>query len=140
MPETAAIRAYMARIIRERGLHAGPNFVGPDGAVSISAAAFLAAHGWEPDSFRTDEELAVTLIGCSASAMQAIKAISADLDTEPSVTPITDDHEVPDHIEHLERWASTPQFRDETPPTVDQVISRILRTNDALDTPQTLAA
>ncbi|MFI7096789.1 hypothetical protein [Streptomyces lydicus] len=137
MSDTADIRSYMARIITERGLHTGPNFVGPDGTVSISAAAFLAAHGWEPECFRTDEDLAVTLISCSAPAMQAIKAISADLDTEPNTTPITDDHEVPDHIEHVERWASTPQFRDEEPPRVDQVIGRILRTND---TPQALAA
>lgn len=137
MPETADTRAYMARIITERGLHTGPNFVGPDGAVSICAAAFLASHGWEPEPFRTDENLAVILISCSAPAMQAIKAISADLGTQPSVTPITDDHDVPDHIEHVERWASTPQFPDEQPPTVDQVIGRILHTNDA---PHTLAA
>ncbi|MEW1754150.1 hypothetical protein [Streptomyces angustmyceticus] len=137
MSDTADIRSYMARIITERGFHTGPNFVGPDGAVSIGAAAFLAAHGWEPDSFRTDEDLSVILISCSAPAMQAIKAISADLDTEPSFIRITEDHDVPDYIEHVERWASTPQFRDEQPPRIDQVIGRIVRTND---TPRALAA
>ncbi|MFJ8677175.1 hypothetical protein [Streptomyces sp. NPDC093589] len=137
MSETAEIRAYMARIIRERGLHTGRHFIGPNGAVSISAAAFLAAHGYEPDSFRTDEDLAATLISCSAPAMQAIKAISGDLDTAPAFDVIAPGYETDDHIEHVEHWASTPQFRDEQPPSLNQVIGRVLRTNDI---PRTLAA
>lgn len=139
MPETAAILRYTARILTERGLHTGDQFEAPNGALDICAAIYVAAHGKNLRVFAFDEDYSIGFIECSADAMQAIRALSDALDTEPTVTEIAPGHDVPDHIEHVSTWAMFGTAFTGTPNT-SEVISRVLRTADALDTPQTLAA
>lgn len=140
MPETAAILRYAARILTERGLHTGDQFAAPDGSLDICAAIYVAAHGKELKVFAFDEDYSIGFIECSADAMQAIRAVSNGLDTEPCVTPIAPGHEVPNYIEHVSNWAATIPVFGTRQPTTAEVIGRILRTADALDTPQHLAA
>lgn len=143
MPETARILRYTTRIISERGLRTRRNFVGPTGDIALSAAIYLAAHGKELNVFRFDEDLSIGFIQCSAPAMQAIRAISNALGTEPPVTEITARHEVPDHIEHIEHWTAHGTTFDKHAPTTARVMALLERTADALDAagaPHTLAA
>lgn len=140
MPETAAILRYTARILTERGLHTGDQFAAPDGSLDICAAIYVAAHGKDLKVFTFDEDLSIRFIECSAPAMEAIKAVSHGLDTEPCVVPIAPGHEVPDHIEHVSNWAATIPVFGTRQPTTAEVIGQLLRTADTLDAPQTLAA
>lgn len=133
MPETADILDRTAKLLHREGLHTGEQFAGKDGALDVCAAIYLAAEGRIPPEFYTDEDASLLLIGCSAKAMLAIQAISAVLDTEPCVTVICPGHEVPDYIEHVSHWAATRAPLAETPPTVSEVIGRILRAADHLD-------
>ncbi|MFE1767275.1 hypothetical protein ACFW81_24035 [Streptomyces angustmyceticus] len=140
MPETAAILRYTARILTERGLHTGDQFAAPNGSLDICAAIYLAAHGKQLRVFTFDEDLSIGFIECSAPAMAAIRAVSDHLDTAPCVTPIAPGHEVPDYIEHVSNWAATIPVFGTRQPTASEVVSRLLRTADALDAPQALAA
>ncbi|MEU8682941.1 hypothetical protein [Streptomyces sp. NPDC048611] len=140
MPETAAILRYAACILTERGLHTGDQFAAPDGSLDICAAIYLAAHGKQLRVFTFDEDLSIGFIECSAPAMQAIRAVSDHLDTPPCVVPIAPGHEVPDYIEHVSNWAATAAVFATRPPTTAEVIGRLLRTADTLDTPRALAA
>lgn len=141
MPDTARILREAARLITRQGLHTGTQFAGPsngfsslDGPLDVCAAIYIAATGKAPSEFQRDEVTSLAIIGASASAMQAIRALSDDLDTEPSTIPITEDHAVPDHIEHVSNWAATaPIGKDTVPPTPAEVVGRILRTADTLD-------
>lgn len=140
MSETASILRYTARILTERGLHTGDQFAAPDGSLDICAAIYVAAHGKQLNVFSFDETLSIGFLECSAEAMQAIRVLSAGLDTEPCVTPIVPGHEVPDYIEHLSNWAATIPAFGTRQPTAAEVIQHLVRTADALDTPQALAA
>lgn len=140
MPETAEILRYAARILTERGLHTGDQFAAPDGSLDICAAIYIAAHGKQLNVFAFDEDLSIGFIECSAPAMQAIRAVSDELDTAPCITPIAPGHDVPDYIEHVSNWAATVPLFATRQPTTSEVIGRILRTADHLDAPRTLAA
>ncbi|MFD8384284.1 hypothetical protein ACFV2X_38180 [Streptomyces sp. NPDC059679] len=140
MPSTAHILRETARILTRQGLHTGSQFAGPsvgfsslDGPLDVCAAIYVAATGKGPAEFQRDELASIRLIECSAPAMQAIRAISDALDSEPSMDQLDRGVEVPNRIEHVSNWASTRAVGEKTPPTADEVIGRILRTADALD-------
>ncbi|MFJ3699576.1 hypothetical protein ACIPW9_36545 [Streptomyces sp. NPDC090052] len=112
------------------GLHTGTQFAQAGGRIpslDICAIAYLAAEGNVPTEFFTDEVASIRLIECSAGAMQAIRAISDALDTEPCTTEITPGVDIPDYIEHVSNWAATPPVGETTPPTAPEVTGRILR-------------
>lgn len=123
---TAAILRAAAGILTVNGLHTGKQMATKN-AIDISAAIYWAAHRTEqpPVVFFTDEDLSLRLIESSETAMAAIKALSDALDTSVSVT-----NGQPDYIEHVSNWACTPGLFQTAPPTVSEVIGRILRAAD----------
>lgn len=140
MPETTAgILRTAAHLITRHGLHTGDQFATRTGRLDISAAIYTAAEGTTPAEFHTDEAASIRLIECSARAMQAIRAVSDALDTPPCVTTIAPGHDVPDHLEHVSNWAATPPVLTAQPPTTSEVIDRLLRTADTLDSRPHLA-
>uniref|UniRef100_UPI0030E44FC4 DUF6197 family protein n=1 Tax=Streptomyces tubercidicus TaxID=47759 RepID=UPI0030E44FC4 len=146
MSETARILHQAARLIGTYGLHTGAQFAGPSDSfgslhapLDACAAIYIAAEGKGPSVFQHDEDASVRLIECSAPAMQAIRALSDALDTEPPYIQITDDHTVAEYVQHVSRWASSPVFSDEQPPSTSEVIGRILRTAEAIDAPRLAA-
>lgn len=125
---TETVLDRTARLIHLHGLHRGEQFAS-FGRLDVCAAIYLATHGRPvPAEFYTDEDASIRLIECSAPAMQAIRALSDALDTEPCFTEIVPGHEVPDYIEHVSNWASTAPIGHTDPPTTSEVIGRILRT------------
>lgn len=129
MYTTPTILKRAAHLITLRGFHAGDQFAASrHGALDVCAAIYTAAHGFpvRPE-FYTDENASIRLIECSAPAIQAIRAISQVLDTEPCVTQITPDYDVPDYIEHVSYWAVTAPMWSTTPPTPAEIVGRILR-------------
>jgi hypothetical protein len=136
MQSTAqTLRAMATRAARD-GIHTGEQFASHEtGALDISGLAFVTAEDTEvPAEFYVDEDASIRLIECSAGAMLAIKAISSVLDTEPCATEIAPGHDVPDYIEHVSIWAMTPPVFETRPPSLSEVIGRILRAADHIDT------
>ncbi|GGU62070.1 hypothetical protein [Streptomyces lavendofoliae] len=134
MPHTKRIHEMVAIHIRCSGLHTGPQFAapGPRPCLDLCAAYYLVAEGGPvPLEFYSDETASIRLIECSAGAMQAIRSLSAALDTEPPVTTIAPGVDVPDYIEHVSHWAATPAIGEQRPPTESEVIGRILRATRA---------
>ncbi|MEV4975600.1 DUF6197 family protein [Streptomyces scopuliridis] len=131
---TPTILRRAAHIVTNRGLHTGDQFAASrHGALDACAAIYVAAHGFPvPPEFYTDEIASIRLIECSATAMQAISAISQSLDTEPCFIEIAPGHTVPEHIEHVSNWAATAPIGSKVPPTTSEVIGRLLRTADHL--------
>lgn len=141
MNGTDLILRETARIIDFRGLHIGSQFATNTGRRSsleapldICAAVYAATTGRVPDVFYTDECASLALIESSEPAMAAIRAISEALDSQPCET-----NGQPDYIEHVSNWAATRAPFAPTPPTTSEVIGRILRAAQNLDTPQTAA-
>jgi hypothetical protein len=128
-----------ATLINNRGLHTGPQFAAPGPLrprLDICAAIYVVSEGGPvPPEFYTDEAASLRLIACSADAMQAIRALSAALDSEPCTTEIAPGVDVPDYIEHVSNWAATAPTARTTPPSTSEVIGRILRAARACTTP-----
>lgn len=138
MHATARDLEAIAYLIHHGGLHTGNQFAdGISMALDVCAAAYAIAEGDIPDEFFTDETASIALIEASPRAMTAIKAISDALDSDPCETPDTDGLYQPDYIEHVSNWASTTPVGATKPPTVSEVIGRILR---AANHAQTTAA
>lgn len=137
MPNTAAILHRAAKLIAVEGLHTGEQFASTYNGLDICAAVYVSAEADFPTEFFTDEVASLHLIECSAPAMAAIRAISQALDSEPCETEIAPGCPVPDYIEHVSNWAATPPIGEHTPPTTAEVIGRILRAAQALDTQTT---
>jgi len=136
MHSTAEVLQRMAQVISLHGVHTGDQF-----AVrthenrltqhDICALAWVVAEGRiAPREFFTDEAASLAIIGTSAPALAAIRAISDALDTDVCVTEIPPGVTVPDYIEHVSNWAATPPVFATQPPTTDEVIGRILRAAD----------
>lgn len=143
MPSTADILVEAANILIVMGLHTGTQFAATDSdAVDICAAVYLAAEGTFPPEFSTDEVTSLAIIEASALAMAAIRAISKVLDSSVNETEIEPGTWVPDYIEHVSQWAMTPGIGQTKPPTVDEVVARILRAANtlAIQTPAAPAA
>lgn len=118
-----------AHIITTHGLHRGPQFAASNSdAIDVCAAIYMAAEGTCPTEFAEDEDASLAIISASAPAMAAIRALSDALDTDVCETEIAPGYWVPDYIEHVTHWAATPPIGCTEPPTVDEVIDRILRT------------
>jgi hypothetical protein len=135
MQTTAHTLERTAYILTMLGLHTGDQFAASDSdALDICAAVYMAAEGTCPPEFTTDEVASLAIIGASAPAMAAIRAISDALDSEACETEIEPGTRVPDYIEHVSNWAATASpIHPKRPPTVDEVIGRILRAAQALD-------
>jgi hypothetical protein len=130
MNATGFVLQKMATVISTQGLHTGDQFAqhGPMDKLDICAVAYTVAENRPaPAEFFTDEVAALRLIEASPRAMAAIKAISDVLDSAPCETPTADGLYEPDHIEHVSNWAATPPVGATKPPTVSEVIGRILR-------------
>jgi hypothetical protein len=121
----------MATFISRYGLHTGTQFAapGPSAPMDICAVAYIVAERCgPPPEFFTDEVASLALIEASARAMAAIKAISDVLDSSVCETEIEPGTWVPDYIEHVSNWASTPcPVAPKLPPTEGEVIGCILR-------------
>lgn len=142
MPDTARILREAARLITRQGLHTGSQFAGLstgfsslDGPLDVCAAIYVAATGKGPSEFQWDEAASIRLIECSAPAMQAIRAISDHLDSKPPTEKLDRGVEVSNYIDHVSNWAATTPIGEKQPPTVDEVIGRILRTADHFAAP-----
>ena len=123
--------------INQRGLWTGDQFIEPSGRrIDVCAAIYLAAEGgFIPDEFRTDEDAAIRLIECSAPAMQAIRAVSDHLDTQPPYTEIAPGIEVCDYIEHVSHWAANRPEAVAAWYVEAAVVGRLVRIADALQIP-----
>ncbi|MFB6665878.1 DUF6197 family protein [Streptomyces parvus] len=123
-----------AHLINHLGLHTGEQFANRDtNAIDVAAAIYVAAEGTGPDEFYTDEVTSLEIIAASADTMAAIRALSAAIGTEPPVTEITPDHDVPDYIEHVCHWAMTTPIFGTRPPATSEVIGTLLRAATAAD-------
>lgn len=133
MHSTAWILRRMASIAAVDGLHTGEQFAhrGVTDRLDICALAYTVAEDQPaPAEFFTDEVASLRLIEASAGAMQAIRTLSAALDSEPCETEIAPGVTVPDYIDHVSNWAATPPIGETFPPTTAEVIGRILRASD----------
>lgn len=116
-----------ALVLDDLGLHTGDHFASNEGPLDISAAIFRAVTNRTPNCFLSDDDQAILLIQTNEPAMEAIRALSASLPTEPPTDPETGQD---DHIEHLAWWASyAPDGL--AVPTLTEVIGRLVRTADA---------
>lgn len=134
MPTTAAILRRAARLITNEGLHTGEQFAGTYTGLDVCAALYIAAEDELPAEFFSDEATSIDVIEASSPAMTAIKALSDALDSD-----VCETSGQPDYIEHVSNWANTPGIGEKKPPTANQVIGRLVRTADALDSGQTAA-
>jgi hypothetical protein len=137
MHSTDLILKEAARVIGFRGLHTGNQFAAGTGRfgnleapLDVCAAIYVAVTGKLPDAFFADEVASIRLIEASTPAMDAIRALSGALDSEPCVDTIAPGVEVPNYIEHVSNWAATPPIGEKFPPTTAEVIGRILRASD----------
>ncbi|MGW4270794.1 hypothetical protein ACWEGQ_00150 [Streptomyces seoulensis] len=122
---TAHVLRKLATVISTEGLHTGHQFAahGPMDKLDVCAIAYtIAEDAPAPAAFFTDECASIALIEASEPAMAAIRAISAALDTEPCET-----NGQPDYIEHVSNWTAIPAPFATAPPTISEVIGRILR-------------
>ncbi|WP_042174626.1 hypothetical protein [Streptomyces sp. NBRC 110035] len=129
MATTAMNLHVMAAYANLHGIHTGDQFATGD-RLDICAIAYVVAKDCPaPPVFYTDECASLDLIEASEPAMDAIRAISASLHSEPCET-----NGQPDYIEHVSNWAATRAPFSSAPPTPSEVIGRILRAALALDT------
>lgn len=141
MQTTAWTLEETAHILTAYGLHHGKQFAATTSdALDVCAAVYLAAEGTCPPQFSTDEDVSLCIIEASAPAMTAIRAISSVLDSPVCETEMVPGFWVPDYVEHVSSWA-TP-VDGSTPPSIDEVIGRILRAANtlAIQTPAAPAA
>lgn len=128
MPTTAMNLHVMAAYVSLHGIHVGDQFAAADNRLDLCAIAYVVTEDLPvPAEFYTDEVASIRLIESSAPAMAAIRAISDALDTEVCETEIAPGMPVPDYIEHVSNWAATPPVFATDPPSIDEVIGRILR-------------
>lgn len=130
MPKTAETLRTSAHIVTYFGLWTGTQFASSDGRLSITAAIYRAVTKATPNAFLDNEDAALALIGENPTVMNAVKFLSACLDTEPPVDKATRRY---DHIEHIERYAAEKPPHSTTPPTEAEVIGRILRAAQTAD-------
>ena len=132
MPRTARTLRKMATFINTEGLHTGEQFAaaGPMPRYDICAIAYMAAEDRPaPAVFFTDEGLSRDLIEASEPAMDAIRAISGSIFNYR----VPDTRGVPDFIEHVSQWVATSPIGEKTPPSISEVVGRIIRAAEALE-------
>lgn len=139
MRATHHVLEDLAAFITCYGLHTGDQFAatGPHGynQLDICAIAYVVAEAADvPVEFFTDELTSLAIIEASAPAMSAIRAISDVLDSSVCEDEIAPGMYVPNYIDHVSNWAATTPIGEKQPPTVDEVIGRILRAANTLAT------
>ena len=134
MPSTAMNLHVMAAFVNLYVVHTGDQFATSERDLDICGIAYVVCEDQPvPAQFYTDEDASLRLIECSAPAMDAIRALSAALDTPPCTTEIAPGHEAPDYLEHVSNWARTPGIGEQQPPSTSEVIGCILRAVALLD-------
>ncbi|HEY5834939.1 hypothetical protein [Streptomyces sp.] len=131
MPDTARTLRAAAYNLTYFGLWTGANFALDGGGLSITAAIYRAVTGATPNAFLDDENTSLRLIHANTHVMDAVAFLSSCLDTQPPSDQAT---ALPDHIEHIERYAAEPPPGATQPPTASEVIGRILRAANTADT------
>ncbi|MFH8295089.1 hypothetical protein [Streptomyces sp. NPDC018059] len=142
--------------LSQYGLHREHAFVGPNprahldhGPLDVCAAIYLAAtasplpplfHSTDP----ADEQAAIELIKANPQAMAAIHALWDGLDSKITEADVCDElptADGPDEwIDRVSYWAATAPASWAEPPTLLEVMGRLLRTADALEQQTALAA
>lgn len=134
MPSTTHNLHLLADELRQFGLHTGEQFAAHTPAgnrYDLCALAYLVTSDIDgiPAAFFEDEAASLALIEACVPAMAVIRAISDALPTEPCETD-----GVPDYIDHVSNWASTPAPLHTEPPTVREVIACVLTAATAAQT------
>ncbi|MFE4915890.1 hypothetical protein ACFRCX_30775 [Streptomyces sp. NPDC056652] len=129
MSSTATVLYTAAELLNHYGLHTGDHFASTNGHLDINAAIFRAVTGSAPNCFLDNDDRALLLIQTNEPAMEAIRALSAALPTEPPTDPETG---ADDYIEHLAGWATTAPIGHGAPPTELEVIGVIVRAANGL--------
>ncbi|MEU3399409.1 DUF6197 family protein [Streptomyces filamentosus] len=138
MNHTPQVLRDAASLINEHGLYTGEQFVGPDGSYDLVAAIYQAGARILPGAFRTDAAAAIAFIKGCKRAMDAIRAFYTTL--QAAYPEAHDDDEV---IDTVSVWAEKGDWGpDQQPPTTSEIIGRLLRAAEALETQDstTLAA
>ncbi|MFG2540605.1 hypothetical protein ACGFU4_35745 [Streptomyces sp. NPDC048511] len=134
MPSTAGTLRRAAYILNSLGMHTGKQFAAADSdALDVAAAIYFAAENTFPAEFATDETTSLAIIGASAPAVAAIRALSGSLITEPPYTEMAPGVEVPDYVEHVSHWAATAPTFSTKPPTLSEVIGALHRAAQTAD-------
>lgn len=139
MPSNARILRTMATVISTDGLHTGEQFAqrGATDRFDICALAYIVAEDRPaPDVFFTDQAASMALLETSEPAMNALRALSASI-TDYKV-PDTDGQ--PDPVEHVFNWTATPGIGQKTPPTITEIVGRLIRAADDLNQRHTATA
>lgn len=138
MPDTltAHLLRNAAHLINRRGLWRGDQLAGPDGQLDLAAAIYVAFTGYAPTVFHHDEPASLDLIASNPDVMAAIRHLSATIDHLGGVAP----GPRLDYVEHVSQWAMTPPIGETIPPTVAEVIGRLLRAADQADNSHRTAA
>jgi hypothetical protein len=151
---TATVLQDAVHHLSQYGLHLGRGFVGPatnphfdHGPLAVCAAVFLAAtRSPLPEAFYgstpEQEEAATDLIKANSVAMAAIHAIWNSLDSKITAADLCEEITTvdgPDEwIDRVSYWSATAPASWAQPPTLIEVIGRLMRT--AEDLSQALAA
>ncbi|WP_282792955.1 hypothetical protein [Streptomyces sp. CC224B] len=156
-PTIAILLRDAAFYLSQYGLHRGNSaFVAPTthahlnhGPLDVCAAIYLAAtarplppvfHSTDP----ADEQDATEMIKADPRAMAAIHALWEGLDSRVTEADVCDEvptADSPDEwIDRVSHWAATAPDSRTDPPTLLEVMGRLLRTADALEQRTALAA
>ncbi|MEU3704821.1 hypothetical protein AB0E82_21335 [Streptomyces anulatus] len=157
-PTTATLLRDAVHHLSQYGLHREHAFVGPTtrvhldhGPLDVCAAIYMAATANAlPPVFRgtstADEQAAIELIKAHPDAMAAIHAVWDGLDSKITEADVCDElptADGPDEwIDRVSYWAAEAPTSGGAPPTLLEVMGRLLRTAAALEQQQhaTLAA
>ncbi|MDJ0466107.1 hypothetical protein [Streptomyces sp. H27-C3] len=153
---TATLLRDAAFHLSQYGLHREHAFVGPNtrahldhGPLDVCAAVYLAATASPlPPLFHSadtaDEQAAIELIKAQPQAMAAIHALWDGLDSKITEADVSDElptADGPDEwIDRVSYWAATAPVSWAKPPTLIEVMGRLIRTADALEQQHTALA
>ncbi|WP_098894218.1 hypothetical protein [Streptomyces sp. t99] len=153
---TATLLRDAVHHLSQYGLHREHAFVGPTtrahldhGPLDVCAAIYMAATANPlPPVFRStdsdDEQAAIELIKAHPEAMAAIHAVWDGLDSKITEADVCDElptADGPDEwIDRVSYWAAKAPASWAEPPTLLEVMGRLLRTADGLDQRHTALA
>ncbi|MFC9736138.1 hypothetical protein ACFWG5_34265 [Streptomyces hydrogenans] len=135
MSGTARTLRAAAHAANYHGLQSGPRFIDTDGRLDLVAAIYLGATGRTPHALGTSNDptnpfndLARLLIETNEDVMNAIRAVSIAIGTEPPTDSETGE---PCLIEHLWYWQIDRRMDTGTPPTAAETVGLLLRAANA---------
>ncbi len=92
--------------------------------LDLAAAVYTATTGNLPAAFRNaDDSAGLALIHANPQVMDTLRYLSQSIDHVGGVAPGPRD----DYAEHVSQWATTPGIGQQQPPTLSEVIGRLLR-------------